>query len=336
MTPPPCPDPGTGAQARDYALGGLSAADEARFEDHLAGCADCAQQVLVHTRVLDALVDDVSGVSAPPGAAEANPAARWWGALARRVLSPAAALVYVLLLVALVPATLLRTGDLPPGRSGGPGSPSASATASGPPAVDVPTVGPGGPGTASPATGVHPVGAGEVARVLPPAVRIFGEETTRGGSPEMHGGSGLSDGSSREPTGTPRDSPGAGPPALPLEIDLPAGREEIVLDVRTEIPEEDLGDPSAAFVIELRDDERSVWSVRKRGSDFERGGGIRLALSSDRLSPDVLYSLAIRLEKPGDPLDGETVFRKSFRVRASKGDLSNQRQSPAATKPAHR
>jgi hypothetical protein len=100
------------------------------------------------------------------------------------------------------------------------------------------------------------------------------------------------------------------PSPTPLELD-PASADggRFLLDLSTEIEDEELRDPRAAFVVELGNGDRSIWSARRKGVDFEKGGGLRLELQADRLSPQQTYVMMVRLEKPGDPADGAVLSR---------------------------
>jgi hypothetical protein len=61
-----CEDPSGKERARDYVLGRLSEAGQSAYEDHLAGCHACAEQVLSYERGLERL-ERVSAETASNG-----------------------------------------------------------------------------------------------------------------------------------------------------------------------------------------------------------------------------------------------------------------------------
>jgi len=134
-----------------------------------------------------------------------------------------------------------------------------------------------------------PAGAEPVARVLPSAVPVEGETAYRG-------------------------LPGSGNDgALPLVLGstgAPGGG--LLLELHTDVDPEDLRDPKAVFDLRLLDGERMVWSEAKRGNEFDRGGVLRVLLSTNGLAVRRDYVLALRLEKPGSP--PEDVFRRAIRI----------------------
>lgn len=300
-----CSEPERIAQAREYVLGALSAASAEAFEDHLAGCAGCAQRVLEQTRGLDALVDDLLGVGSVSDrfvrAAETSPGARrrvdLWAVLARHVLSPAAACAYLVLLLAVVPAFWLLVSSRGRGREG------ASA--------------PAGQGRDTIAQGAAPRPPGPPAssslegavRLLPPVLKVFGEETTRGVTAPRQGSPVGRGENAREPSPEPAP-PESSPRPLRLEWPSPGG--SLLLELHTGIDEEELRDPASAFVVEVWKGERLLWSQHVAGQSFERDGTLRITLSTERLSSAAVYTLAVRLDKPGDPFDREVLFRKSI------------------------
>ena len=90
-----CKDPIRGGRARDYVLGRLAETEGVALEDHLVGCEACAEEVLELEAGWGRLEGDLSR------AAPSRPAV--WGLLARTVLRPVPALVYLVALLLAYP-----------------------------------------------------------------------------------------------------------------------------------------------------------------------------------------------------------------------------------------
>lgn len=91
----PCPLPHVPQRARDYVLERLPEAEQTAFEDHLAGCPECARRVTELEASLLRLerdVADATGLRATP-----------WERLGRTVLAPGPALAYLVVLLLAYP-----------------------------------------------------------------------------------------------------------------------------------------------------------------------------------------------------------------------------------------
>jgi len=107
--------------------------------------------------------------------------------------------------------------------------------------------------------------------------------------------------------------PEDGPPP-PIEIPLPAGEEQVILELVTSIETEQLRDGEAAFHLGIAEGERLVFEALCRGSEFEPTGRLRVSLDPGGFAAGHVHTVRLTLVKPGDPLDGEEVFRRSFRL----------------------
>jgi len=103
-------------------------------------------------------------------------------------------------------------------------------------------------------------------------------------------------------------------PSAPIEILLRAGEEQLILELVTSIETEQLRDPDAAFHVEIAEGERLVFEALRHGPDFEPTGRLRLLLDPEALAAGPVHTVRLTFVKPGDPLDGEEVFRRSFRL----------------------
>ena len=112
-----------------------------------------------------------------------------------------------------------------------------------------------------------------------------------------------------------RDEPGALPPP-PLEIAVTPGH-AVLLELRTDLTSADLLDPGLAFDLELRRDGEVVWSEpREKDEFFIRNGRAVLTVLFDVGTADdsAVHEIVIRARKPGNPLDGQALFRRSLRI----------------------
>jgi hypothetical protein len=105
-----------------------------------------------------------------------------------------------------------------------------------------------------------------------------------------------------------------GDAATPVEILRPAGGSGLVLlELRTDLDDQDLRDRAAGFTVEIREGERVIESRNAGTRDLGDEGVLRVALAADRYPADHTYAASLVYRKPGHPLDGRVVFRRSFR-----------------------
>jgi len=102
----------------------------------------------------------------------------------------------------------------------------------------------------------------------------------------------------------------------PAEISLP-DRGGLLVDLLTDIDDEDLEDSTTAFRLELNGDGKTLWTELERSADFDRRGRLSVLLDPEQLRPGTDYTFVLRFERPGTPDHGLEVFRRSFRVSAS-------------------
>ena len=111
----------------------------------------------------------------------------------------------------------------------------------------------------------------------------------------------------------------AGAEPMPA-IEIPAGGVAVLLELRTAIDPEDLRDPAALFRIEIRRGEEAIWSEERSGGTFGADGTIPLLLDPGALPGAASYRVVIVYQKMGDPMDGRTVFQRTFRIARSTGN----------------
>ena len=100
-------------------------------------------------------------------------------------------------------------------------------------------------------------------------------------------------------------------------VELPFAGENplLLLDLSPDIDPEDLADPLARFHLVLLQENRVLFQRGVPTSEFDPRGRLQIVLHAAHLSPAVTYTLLIRYEKAGDPLDGEALFRRTIRLR---------------------
>lgn len=104
-----------------------------------------------------------------------------------------------------------------------------------------------------------------------------------------------------------------GSPAVELLFD---GKSRfLLLELDPNIDPEDLVDPLARFQVELLQENRVLFQREVTTGEFDPQGQLQIVLHAARLSPAVIYTLVIRYEKAGDPLDGEALFLRTVRLR---------------------
>lgn len=112
-----------------------------------------------------------------------------------------------------------------------------------------------------------------------------------------------------------REAPpgGEGPSLL---LDPPAAGEGLLhLRLETDIDEEDLADPGAAFEIRLVQGGSTVWSRTVRGTAFDQAAAIALLLPATYLEAVPATRIEILLDRPGDPLHGKPLYVRTIALR---------------------
>ena len=102
----------------------------------------------------------------------------------------------------------------------------------------------------------------------------------------------------------------------PVEISIPDSG-VLLVDLMTDIDEEELEDTTAAFRLELNVDGKTLWSDVRRSVDFDSRGRLSVLLDPEQLTLGNDYTFVLRFERPGSADHGLEVFRRSFRVSAS-------------------
>ena len=67
---------------------------------------------------------------------------------------------------------------------------------------------------------------------------------------------------------------------------------------------------------------RLVFEAGRQSTDFDRRGRITLLLDPEALTAGIPCRVRLLLVKPGDPRDGEELYRRSFLLTS--GDASQQ------------
>ncbi len=126
-----------------------------------------------------------------------------------------------------------------------------------------------------------------------------------------------------EPAGAPRllvaHGEGAvrGTPGDARPLVVPPSEDAVLLELRTELLADDIDDPDASFELELRRGDRLLWSRPAARDEFvilDGRAALRLLVYPGRLDEGPLHEISLSVRKPGDPLDGQALFRRSFRV----------------------
>ncbi len=100
--------------------------------------------------------------------------------------------------------------------------------------------------------------------------------------------------------------------AAPVQIPVGAEPESPVhLVLRIDLDEADRA--GTVFRVEIRDGRHSVWSGSVTG-DQVGPEGLHVLVAAETLSPGTECEIAVVIERAGDPLDGEAIFRRSVRV----------------------
>ncbi len=100
---------------------------------------------------------------------------------------------------------------------------------------------------------------------------------------------------------------------------IPWSADTVLLDLETELSVADLEEGDLAFVLELRRNGKLEWSEPRNAEGFvvrDRRVALPVLIHPRRLNENAVYQIAVRVHKPGDPLDGQALFQRSIRVDA--------------------
>ena len=129
---------------------------------------------------------------------------------------------------------------------------------------------------------------------MPTRIAVEGERATRAGAP-------------------------GGASTAPLEI--PASASTVLLELETELEPGDLA-RVPAFTVELRLGENLLWSAPASTENaFVRNARVvvPVVLQPGGLARGVDLTILLRASRPGDPLDGQALFRRKLRVVVEEG-----------------
>ncbi len=76
--------------------------------------------------------------------------------------------------------------------------------------------------------------------------------------------------------------------------------------------------PDARFLLTLRERGTVLWSLEKRGQEFfwsPPHAVLGVAIVPSTLQRTTPYDLELSAVKPGDPLDGQVLFRRQLIIR---------------------
>lgn len=100
----------------------------------------------------------------------------------------------------------------------------------------------------------------------------------------------------------------------PIELPATTGA-PILLHLQTEMVPVDLDPARSRFVLALERDGRALWSEPRSAGDFLVDDGrvvLPLVLDPGRLRAGAVYAIVLRADRPGDPIDGQALFRRTF------------------------
>jgi hypothetical protein len=102
------------------------------------------------------------------------------------------------------------------------------------------------------------------------------------------------------------------PAPAPLMIPLPAAGALVPLELRTSLEREDLGHPETRFRVTITQGDDVLFEQVFAGSEFDRRSRLTLLLDPAEVATGVPCRATIVRVRPGDPGDGEELFRRSF------------------------
>jgi len=105
---------------------------------------------------------------------------------------------------------------------------------------------------------------------------------------------------------------GVSTPTPPINVTVAARADVVPLALVTSLEGVDLADTQTRFRVALVQDDRPVFEKECRGSDFDRLGRLMLFVDPDAFAAGIPCLASIVRVKPGDPADGEVVYRRSF------------------------
>lgn len=135
----------------------------------------------------------------------------------------------------------------------------------------------------------------------------------RGLSPRVSGGVWLV-----EPERTAR-GPNDRQSVAPLEIEAePSSHGVVVLQLVTDLSQADIAAEQARYRLSLSSQSQQLWSTERRGAEFVWSpphAVLGVAIVISEFERGVVYDLELGAIKPGDPLDGQVLFRRQLIIR---------------------
>lgn len=108
---------------------------------------------------------------------------------------------------------------------------------------------------------------------------------------------------------------GQGKPPDPLVVPYRAGTGTVALALVADVEDDVLRDPAATLRVEIVQGDRVVLADSRPGSDFDSRGRLTILIDPAAVEPGVPCRARLLLAKPGDPRDGEEIYRRSFLLR---------------------
>ncbi len=108
-------------------------------------------------------------------------------------------------------------------------------------------------------------------------------------------------------------------PQQRIAMRIPGSAGTVLLELETELSVVDLQAGDLAFVLELRRDGELEWSEPRDAEGFvvrDRRVALPVLIHPRRLDANTVYQIALRIHKPGDPLDGQALFKRSIQIDA--------------------
>jgi anti-sigma factor RsiW len=111
---------------------------------------------------------------------------------------------------------------------------------------------------------------------------------------------------------------GAAGDAVVLRIEAPPAGAPVLLLLVTDLSPDDLRDPALSFDVEVARAGEAAHVETRSGPDFGLEGGRAALPLLLQAVPNEAYAIAIRARKPGDALDGSTLYRRRIVVEGNR------------------
>lgn len=102
------------------------------------------------------------------------------------------------------------------------------------------------------------------------------------------------------------------PAPPPLPVPLPAGELLVPLELRTSVEREEVEDPDTRFRVTIVQGDDVLFEQVLAGTEFDRRSRLALLLDPAATRIGVPCTATVVRVRPGDPADGEELFRRSF------------------------